>query len=198
HHSFQRSVFERRVPPSAFAAFDDWRHATQAYQAALLKRQIEQLRRLKYRPTGGFTVSSLADARPAVTTAVVGHDRQPKSAYHALVDACRPVIVVADHPPAALTPGAAVALDVHVVSDLHHPIPAAEIRARLTWIGGGHGWRWRGEVPADTCVRAGLISFVVPDAPGPLTLDLELVAGEMAATNRYASTITSYSTAGGS
>jgi beta-mannosidase len=197
-HNLQPAVFERRAPPTAFATFEDWRRTTQTYQSAVLKRQIEQLRRLKYRPTGGFTISSLADAHPAVTTAVFGHDRQPKRAHQTLVDACRPVIVVADHPPATLMPGAALGLDVHVVSDLHQPLGPAQVTARLAWASGQHRWRWRGEVPADTCVRTGMVSFVVPDAPGPLTLDLELVAGEVAATNRYVSTITSDSGAAGS
>jgi beta-mannosidase len=187
-HDFQRVVFERRVPTADFATFDEWRQASQRYQALVLKQQIEQLRRLKYRPTGGFTVSSLADAHPAVTAAVLGHDRQPKLAYAALVDACRPVIVVADWLPPALAPGAALALDVHVVSDRRTPLDG-EVTARLSWTGGDHRWRWRGEVAADACARAGTVSFVVPDAPGPLTLDLDLVAGDVAATNRYTSVI---------
>ena len=42
---------------------------------------------------------------------------------------------------------------------------------------------------ADGCGRAGTVSFVAPDAPGPLTLDLDLVAGDVVATNRYLSLI---------
>jgi len=132
----------------------------------------------------------LADAHPAVTCALVGHDRLPKQAYQALVDACRPVIVVADWPPPHVAPGAALALDVHVVSDRHEPVTSAEVTARLSWDGGNHARRWRGDVAADSCVRTGTVSFVVPDAPGRLTLDLELIAGDVAATNRYESTIT--------
>jgi beta-mannosidase len=191
-HSLQRIVFDRRVPATAFASFEEWKQATQRYQAAVVKQQVEHLRRLKYHPTGGFTVSSLADAHPAVTWAMLGHDRQPKLAYQALVEACRPVIVVADRPPDRLAPGAAVALDVHVVSDLRQPIDGTEVTARLRWGGGGQSWRWRGDVPADSCTRAGTVSFVVPDAPGRLTLDLELVAGDRAATNRYESTISAF------
>jgi beta-mannosidase len=187
-HDLQRAVFERRLPAADFATFDDWRRASQVHQALVLKQQLEQLRRLKYRPTGGFTVSSLADAHPAVTSAVLGHDRQPKLAHAALVEACRPVIVVADWMPAALAPGTAIALDVHVVSDRREPIDG-DVTARLSWRGGHHSWRWRGEVAADACVRAGTASFVVPDAPGPLTLDLDLVADDLAATNRYLSQI---------
>src|SRR4029453_12917403 len=99
---------------STFAA---WRNATQDYQATVVRRQVEELRRLKYRPAGGFAVSRLADAHPGITTALLDHERRPKAAYAALQAACRPVIVVADRLPAAVTPGEALALDVHVVSD---------------------------------------------------------------------------------
>jgi beta-mannosidase len=187
-HDLQHAVFARRVPPEAFASFDDWRSASQLHQALVVKQQVEQLRRLKYRPTGGFTVSFLADAHPAVTAAVLGHDRQPKLAHAALVESCRPVIVVADWLPPAVTPGTAFALDVHVVSDRRVPI-TGDVTARLSWEGGDHGWRWRGEVPADACARAGTVSFVVPDAPGRLTLDLDLVGHDVAASNRYLSVI---------
>ena len=68
HHDLQHAVFERRLPPARL------RHVRRVAAAprsctrrSSLKHQIEQLRRLKYRPTGGFTVSSLADAHPAVT-----------------------------------------------------------------------------------------------------------------------------------
>jgi hypothetical protein len=34
-----------------------------------------------------------------------------------------------------------------------------------------------------------MVRFVVPDAPGELVLDLELVAGDVAASARYTATI---------
>ncbi len=55
-HSLQRAVFDRTVPPASFATFDAWADATQRYQATLIRRQVETLRRLKYRPTGGFAL----------------------------------------------------------------------------------------------------------------------------------------------
>ena len=189
HHSLQPDVFARRVPPFQFGRFDDWRRATQEYQARLVKQQVETLRRLKYRPTGGFTVCSLADAHPAVTWALLGHDRAPKLAYQALTDACRPVVVVADWMPHRVASGTALALDIHVVSDVRYALDGAEVVGRLAWPGGHHGWRWGGDVPADGCIRIGTASFVVPDVPGPLTLDLELLAGDVAATNRYETSI---------
>ena len=62
------------TPPST-----TWRAATQAYQAAVVRRHIEALRRIKYRPTGGFAQFCFADGHPAVTWSVLGHDRAPKA-----------------------------------------------------------------------------------------------------------------------
>ena len=189
-HSLQKSIFDRHVPPEEYETFDAWRRATQAYQATVIKHHIETLRRLKYRPTGGFAQFLFADASPGVTWSVLGHDRQPKQGYQALVEACRPVIVVAERPPALVAPGDPIALDVHVVSDLRVPLSEAVVTARLVWAGGHHSWRWQGDVPADECVRIGTVSAMVPDAPGAMDLDLELVCDDVAATNRYRSTIT--------
>src|SRR5207249_2911278 len=118
----------------------------------------------KYRPTGGFCVFCLADGHPAVTWALLDDDRRPKAAWQALIDACRPVIVVADRPPAEVRPGDAVALDVHVVSDRRSALADAVVGAALTWGGGGVGptWRWAGVVGADGCQRVGTVQAVVP------------------------------------
>ena len=51
---------ERAVPPTS-PTFDAWRHGHAAYQAELMRHHIETLRRLKYRPTGGFCFFALAD-----------------------------------------------------------------------------------------------------------------------------------------
>ena len=57
-------MFDRHVPPDPYPTFDEWRDATQRYQAELLRHQIETMRRLKYRPTGGFCLFMLNDAAP--------------------------------------------------------------------------------------------------------------------------------------
>ena len=124
-------LFDRHVPPADHATFDEWRAATQAYQAVVVRRHIEALRRIKYRPTGGFAQFCFADGHPAVTWSVLGHDRAPKAAYDALREACQPVIVVADRLPEQVTAGQALALDVHVVSDLRAQIDDAKVTARL-------------------------------------------------------------------
>jgi hypothetical protein len=76
-----------------------------------------------------------------------------------------------------------------VVSDRRAPILDAEVRAELRWTGGHHRWRWGDEVPADSCVRVGSIQFIVPDAPGALTLELTVDAGSDSSTNSYVGTI---------
>lgn len=188
-HGLEVDVMLQHVPPDASTSFDEWRDATQRYQAALLRHHIETLRRLKYRPTGGFCFSSLADPSPMVSSAVLDHERRPKLAFTAVTDACRPVIVVADRIADRVRPGDAFALDVHVVSDLHRVLDQVGLSATMRWPGGSHTWHWRGDVPPDDCVRVGTIQFVVPDTPGQLWLDLSLEHGDEVATNRYESTI---------
>ena len=172
-HALQKPIFDRFVPPADFATFEAWQEATQRYQATVIRRQVEALRRIKYRPTGGFAQFCFADGHPAVTWSVLGHDRAPKAGYDALQAACAPVIVVADRLPETLAPGAALALDVHVVSDLRHAIDGAVITAVLRWAGGDRTWRWQGDIAADSCARVGTAQVVVPDAIGPLTLTLD-------------------------
>jgi beta-mannosidase len=188
-HALQKPIFDRFVPPADHPTFESWQEATQAYQALVVRRQVEALRRIKYRPTGGFAQFCFADGHPAVTWSVLGHDRAPKAAYDALRAACAPVIVVADRPPEALSPGTALALDVHVVSDLRQPLDVVEVTAQLSWDGGGRSWRWVGDLPADACQRVGTLQIVVPDAPGSLALELTCRYGDVRVDNRYESAI---------
>ncbi|MDP9387461.1 MAG: hypothetical protein M3Q48_05895, partial [Actinomycetota bacterium] len=98
-HALQLEMFERNgLAPSRFATFEEWRAASQAHQADVVRFTVETLRRLKYRPTGGFCQFSLADGHPGVTWSVLDHERQPKAGWAALVAACAPVVVVADRP----------------------------------------------------------------------------------------------------
>lgn len=154
---------------------------SQADQAEVVRRSVETLRRLKYRPTGGFCVRSLFGE-----WGVLAADRSPRDAWDALRLACAPVIVVADRLPAALVGGEALALDVHVVSDLRVALEDAVVRARLTWKGGGRAeWAWGGAIPPDSCVRVGTMQFVVPDDALDLRVDLDLRASAVTATNAY-------------
>jgi beta-mannosidase len=188
-HSLQKTRFDRHVPPAAHRTFEEWRDSTQRYQAETIRLHVETLRRLKYRPNGGFCHFALNDCYPSVTWSVVDDAGVPKAGYEALAAACRPVIVVADWPPAVVRPGEALALDVHVVSDRREPLDGAQCSARAVWSGGSEEWEWVGDVPADSCVRVGTMQLVVPPAPGELTLELTLHAGADVVGNRYLSQI---------
>jgi beta-mannosidase len=178
-HSLQKERFDRYVPPADHPTFTSWAAATQRYQAQVVRHHVEALRRIKYRPCGGFAVFAFGDGYPSVSWAVLDHRRRPKPAYAALAAACRPVIVVADRLPADLAPGDAVQLDVHVISDRRITMPDMLIVAHLSWREGGdrrrRTWRWEGDVPADACSRIGTVDAVVPrGASGAVELELEL------------------------
>jgi beta-mannosidase len=191
HHGLQRAIFERRVPPGQARTFADWQAATQQYQATLLRHHIETLRRLKYRPTGGFAVFMLADAQPAVTWSILDHRRRPKAGYGAVAAACAPVIVTADRPLPVYRAGTRVALDVHVVSDLRTPLAGVVAVALLRWPGAEKAWRYKGDVPADSCVRVGRVDCILPASsePGPLTLELTLRWDGGGTSNSYRSRV---------
>lgn len=189
-HQFDKAVFDERVPTARYGSFADWRSATQRYQSEVIRHQIEALRRLKYRPTGGFCLFQLADAYPAVSCSVLDDQRVPKAAYQAVVEACRPVIVVLERMPEFVAPGTSLGLDVHVINDLHVDLPDAVVTVQLTWTTGEHQWRFGGTVAADSCGLVGTLQFVVPDIPGLLGFDLTLEAPDVAATNRYETLVT--------
>ncbi len=188
-HALQKPIFDRFVPPADHDTFAGWQQATQTYQALVVRRQVEALRRIKYRPTGGFAQFCFADGHPAVTWSVLGHDRAPKLAYDALRAACAPVIVVADRLPDELTPGTTLALDVHVVSDLRDALDDVDVTARLRWSDGERSWRWRGDLSADACQRVGTMQIVVPASVGQLSLELTCCYRDEQATNCYDATI---------
>jgi beta-mannosidase len=190
HHGLQKWAFDERVPPDQFATFAEWRHATQTYQAELVRHHVEVLRRLKYRPAGGFCVFALNDPAPVVSWSVLDHARAPKLAWRALVNACRPVIVVADRPPSIVTAGEELRLDVHAVNDLRVPVDPAVVDVVARWAGGEQRWRFGGAIGADECVKVGRIEFSVPDTLGALTFDLTLTAGPVHAVNHYSTVVT--------
>ncbi len=191
HAGLEVDVMERHFPPVEFGDFDAWRDATQRHQARVLKYHIETLRKLKYRPTGGFCLFALNDSVPGQGWGILDHERAPRFAYHAVTEACRPVIVCVERLPEEVRAGDELALDIHVVSDLHEPIDEAIVSAQASWPGGEHVWGWSGAIGADECVRVGSIGVELPaDVPtGMLTIDLTFEAGTVVATNRDAAPI---------
>ena len=114
----RRWSFDQRVPPADHATFAGWRQATQRYQARLLRHHIEALRRLKYRPTGGFAPVQpgrrhpgghvvAARSRPCGQAGVPRRRARRAARSSSSPTGCRP----------GVAPGETLALDVHVVSD---------------------------------------------------------------------------------
>ncbi|MCY3617494.1 MAG: hypothetical protein OXG66_07460 [Acidimicrobiaceae bacterium] len=180
-----------------------------ADQPEVVKTTVEILRRLKYRPTGGFLLHALADVGGVLDGGlesgfgVLDGLRRPKPGWWALVDACRPVAVVADPLPEELRTGDRLDLAVHVVNDTRCDLDGIVARARVL---GGDGpvlseHRWVGAAPADSCVLVGRIETVLPEVlqPGQLTVELTLTAAspagtggdppEVLATNSYTATV---------
>jgi len=185
----QHGNFENHCPASAFDSFDDWRVATQTYQSDVIRYHIETLRRLKYRPTGGFCMFALNDAMPMISWSVLDHKRVPKLGYTALAEACRPVIVTADRLPQSMRPGDQLRVALHVVSDLHRELEDATVTATVESTGDPQVWQFEGSIAADECTLVGHITITAPFAEGPVVLDLTLVSGDVVATNRYHTTV---------
>ena len=124
----------------------------------MIRHHVETLRRLKYRPTGGFAAFCFADghARPS-RGRVLDHDRGPKPAYHALVAACRP----GDRGGRPCRPSLLPARQPPRPRRARRQRPPRRA-ARRPWstataprpVGGAHHRDWQGDVPADA-LRAG-------------------------------------------
>jgi beta-mannosidase len=104
---------------------------------------------------------------------VLDHDRRPKAAWQAVIDACRPVIVVMDALPNPLVPGQSLELDVHVVNDRREALTAT-VAVTASWRGGHRQWAFRGDVESDSCALVGRLSLVAPQSPGDLLVGLAL------------------------
>jgi beta-mannosidase len=157
HHCLQRANLERRVPAGEHATFASWRSATQQYQARLLQRHIEDLRRLKYRPAGGYCLFSFADAMPAISWSILDHARVPKLAYDAVRAASRPLLPL-------VAPGG----EVHVVNDRRERLDGAVV----TVTAGSARWEFAGDVAADDVTYVGRVDAAVL-AASPVTATLE-------------------------
>jgi beta-mannosidase len=162
-----------------------WADASREHQARVVRTTVQTLRRLKYRPTGGFSVHRLMDPRGRIGFGLLDEDGRPKPAWEALRDACRRVAVIGDALPSRLDPGDKLDVAVHIVSDERGDREGCEVTAVLRSATGSQTWRWQGDARGDACVLVGRIRWTAPEMPGPLSLSLELrdAAGALLADN---------------
>ncbi len=93
-HSGYQSIFWVRPgvgAPSQFKSLGNYVAESQAYQAFFIRYTIDQWRRQKFNPTGGYIHFLFTDGWPAITWSVLDYYRQPKVGYTALAEASRPI-----------------------------------------------------------------------------------------------------------
>jgi beta-mannosidase len=82
--------------PSQYASLAEYVKESQAYQAFYARYTIDQWRRRKFQPVGGYAHYLFTDGWPAITWAVLDYYRLPKAAYRALAQASSPAHVCID------------------------------------------------------------------------------------------------------
>ena len=165
-YALELPAMTEQVPPDSFTSAQDWVESMQGHQAELVTNHVETLRRLKYRPTGGFAAFALADAVPGITAALLDHDRRPKPAWQAFVATCAPVIAVLDAPPVALTTDDQLRLELHVVNDLRRGLAGVTTTVSMAWSDAPDDVLqrvgWTGDIGPDAVARVGAVRFRVP------------------------------------
>ncbi|HEY6533816.1 MAG TPA: hypothetical protein VIY72_16025 [Acidimicrobiales bacterium] len=175
----------RQVPPERYRSLAEWTTAVQEHQADVVRQHAESLRRLKYRPTGGFTAFALADPAPGATAALTDQDRRPKPALDALRQACAPVVAVVDRLPDELAGGRPVTLAAHVVNDRRVATGELRLVVNASWHGadgvdhdGATRTGWAGTVEADSVARVGTLTLTPPVGATAVCLRITLDEGD--------------------
>lgn len=156
-------VLTGRLPPDAFDSAADWHRATHNYQSLLIRTHLETLRRLKYRPTGGFVVAHLADLRDVLSPALIDHTGAHKLAFATMRSVVAPVLVTLDPWPGCAHAGDHLDLAVHLINDTRSELIGARCEVRLNWTGGGRRWEFEGDIAADSVGLVGRIDLDVLD-----------------------------------
>jgi beta-mannosidase len=98
-HAGYQSVFWAHPgvgDPARFSTLAEYVQESQDYQAFFVRYTIDQWRRKKFEPTGGYIHFLFTDGWPAITWSVLDYYRLPKAGYHALAQASRPTHVCID------------------------------------------------------------------------------------------------------
>jgi beta-mannosidase len=178
-----------QVPPARFTDENGWRQAMDEHQADVARRWIEHLRRVRYRPTGGFCLRAWNDHSATSSWGVHDHTGHARPVLAAVIESCAPVVVIGDRLPLSLAPGARLRLGVHVVSDLRQPVEGATVSIAVRGPGIEIDRVHGDTIPADSCVRVTTIDIEVPDRWGEIEVGLTLAAGDHRSTWRDRSTI---------
>ena len=152
----------------------------QAYQAALLKYQIEWYRLTRYQPCGGYVQFMFVDLYPQVGCGVLDVARRPRLAFEALKAASQPVHIMMEY-----TRAGPVAL--WAINDLPRPL----LKCLAEWeVRDRHGsvvtrGSAQEDVPAQRAHRIALLRWAV-DPAEEYVVHLRLIhRGEVVSENVY-------------
>lgn len=98
-HSGYQSIFWASPgvgAPTQYRTLAEYVAESQAYQAFFIRYAIDQWRRQKFDPVGGYIHFLFTDGWPAITWSVLDYYRLPKAGYEALAEASRPAHVCFD------------------------------------------------------------------------------------------------------
>ncbi len=137
--------------PAQYASLAEYVKESQAYQAFYIRYAIDQWRRLKFNPVGGYLHFLLTDGWPAITWSVLDYYRYPKAGYDALAAASRPVHVCIDLEDGytvegayhlVYAPDARFKANLHLVNDDYRQSGRVQLNWWMERQGGGRLHRW--------------------------------------------------------
>jgi hypothetical protein len=132
--------------PAQYKSLAEYVAESQAYQAFFIRYCIDQWRRQKFDPVGGYIHFLFTDGWPAITWSVLDYFRLPKEGYRALAEASRPARVCFDLEGGftvehgfriVFAEGNALKLGLWVVNDDYRLAGEAEVRWWIEARGGG-------------------------------------------------------------
>jgi beta-mannosidase len=142
--------------------------ASQRAQAEGLRIAVEHYRRLKAQGNGGALVWQLNEPWPAISWALLDHDRSPKPAYDTVRRAFQPLLASVDYPLRCYRPGDELPLRVWVIHDGAEPLPGSRVLVRLLDAAGREAERVEAKVdvaPASATPVAGA-RWILPSGGG--------------------------------
>jgi beta-mannosidase len=172
--------------------------AYQAYEALVVKEQIEYLRQRKWRPIASMYLYYWSDPCPIMGSGLFDHYRRPYEVYEAVKSVYSRVLVSLERDvepyvigrEKACERGGSFAGTVWVTNDHAHDLERARVSWRVVHVDGG-GTALEREVTAtfsaDSAEEAGRIAWEIPESaePGPYRVEMEIVAanGELLSAN---------------
>jgi beta-mannosidase len=165
--------------------------AYQAYEALVVKEQIEYLRRRKYRPIASMYHYYWSDPCPIMGSGLLDYYRRPYRVYDAMKSVYSRVLISLERNAdpyiigreKVYERGAALAAGVWVTNDFADPIDQAQVSWEITGIDTGEVVSKNAlvvTIPADSSEEVDRISWPIPATtrPGPYRVSMQVVGSD--------------------